>query len=121
MKWIARTVDTERRRLERARKRFVAHPTPERLHDVRTTARRLRSLLEDVRTIYSGGKLRRRLKRAAAVTDGARDAAVLLALLDSRLDETERSAAGVLLDQLRAAEVSATVRVRRRLRTMRFT
>jgi hypothetical protein len=120
MEWLARTIARERRMLERARRRFVRKPSEKRLHDVRTTGRRLRSLLEDVLDLAAHRKLLRRIKRAAAVTDAARNAAILGALLEGSTDERERELARPLVDELRAREKEATERARRRLRAVRF-
>ncbi len=65
VKWLKRTVATERRALEAARRRFVSKPTESRLHAVRTAGRRFRSLLEDVAELAPSAKLLRRVKRAA--------------------------------------------------------
>lgn len=120
MKWIVKTIDAERRRLERARRRFVDDPDEERLHDLRTRGRRLRSFLEAVRELEKRPKLLGRLKRAAALTDAARDAAILLTLLDLTVDETERVTAEPLLAQLRERERIATSEARRLLRRIDF-
>jgi CHAD domain-containing protein len=120
VKWITQTIRGERRKLERARSRFVHKPTQQRLHDVRTTARRLRSLLEDVADLAAESRLLSRIKRVAAVTDAARDATILLELLESSLDESEREAALALLDELRARQRFATRDARKRLRGTSF-
>ena len=120
MKWVAKTIDAERRRLERARRRFIDQPDEERLHDLRTRGRRLRSILEDVREVEHRPKLLRRVKRAATLTDAARDAAILLALLERSVDETERVTAEPLLEQLRARARIATSEARRLLRKVEF-
>ncbi len=119
-RWILAKVRDERRALERARRRFVRRPSDEFLHDVRTTGRRLRSLLEDVRDLVARPRLLRRVKRAAEITDAARDAAVLLALLEATVDDAERVAARPLLDELARRQAGATKTARRRLRRMRF-
>jgi len=120
MKWVVKTIDTERRHLERARRRFIDEPAEEHLHDLRTRARRLRSFLEAVSEVERCPKLLRRLKRAAALTDAARDAAILLALLDNAVDETERVTAEPLLAQIRELERVATSHARRMLRKIEF-
>ena len=120
MKWVVKNVEAERRRLERARRRFLKNPSEECLHGVRTTGRRLRSFLEDVRGLYLDKKLLRRIRRAATLTDAARDAAVLLALLERTLDETEHVEGQPLLEQLRERAQVATVEARRRLRRVEF-
>jgi len=120
MKWIAAAVKTERRRLERARRSFLKKPTDERLHEVRTTGRRLRSLLEDVADIVDDPKLLRRVRRAAAVTDAAREASVILALLERSAGGVEREIASPLREELRRRVVLATRRARRSLRELDF-
>jgi len=118
MKWISKTVRSERKRLARAARRFLEQPTQEHLHDVRTTGRRLRSLLEDVSDLVCEPKLQRRVKRAAAITDAARDAAVIFALLNSSCDENERANAARLLEELAKKERQATRDACRRLRRL---
>jgi CHAD domain-containing protein len=120
MKWLKRAIGRERRALERARRRFIAKRTEERLHAVRTTGRRLRSLLEDVAGLQPDPKLLRRVKRAAAATDAARDAAILFRLLDSSATGDERGFASPLLDELRLREEKATQMAHRRLARTRF-
>ena len=120
MKWLAKTIARERRALERARRRFVCKPNEKRLHDVRTAGRRFRSLLEDVATLTHCERLRRRVKRGAAATDAARDATIILRLLESSVDPGEAEIARPLLEQLREQETLATQGARRRLRRMRF-
>lgn len=120
MKWLAQTIRSERHALERARRRFICKPNEKRLHDVRTTGRRFRSLLEDVATLTRSQRLRRRVKRAATATDAARDATIILRLLESRLDAEEATIAQPLLEQLREQEKLATRRACKALRRMRF-
>ena len=120
MKWLVNTIDAERQRLERARRQFVDDPDEDRLHDLRTRGRRLQSLLEDVRELEHHPKLLRRIKRAAALTDAARDAAILLTLLERAVDETERVTAEPLLEQLRERVRIATSEARRLLRRVEF-
>ena len=120
MKWLPKTIKRERRALERARRRFVQKPSDKRLHDVRTTGRRFRSLLEDVATLTSSQRLRRSVKRAAAATDAARDATIILQLLESSLDPNEATLAAPLLEELRKQEKLATREACRKLRRMRF-
>lgn len=120
MKWLAKNVDAERRRLERARRRFLKKPSEDALHDVRTTGRRLRSFLEDIRDVVEAKKLRRRIKRAAALTDAARDAGVLLDLLEATLDDSERAEARELIEQLHDRRKRATQEACKSLRRMEF-
>jgi hypothetical protein len=120
VKWLDKTILSERRALERARRRFVDKPTEKRLHEVRTTGRRFRSLLEDVASIAKAERLRRRVKRAAAATDAARDATIILRLLESSVDAGEAAHAQSLLEQLREQERQATRQACKELRRMRF-
>jgi len=115
MKWLSKTIRKERKALERARRRFVRKATRRHLHDVRTTGRRLRSLLEDVADLTPSRRLLRRVKRAAAATDAARDATVVRILLENSVDAGELSRAQPLLDDLRRQERRATRRARSRL------
>ena len=120
-KWLEKTVARERRALERARKRFVAKPNEKRLHDVRTTGRRFRSLLEDVAILLPSKRLRRRVRGAAAATDAARDAAIILSLLQHTLGAGEAPVAEPLLTRLREQEALATRAACTKLRRMHFT
>jgi CHAD domain len=120
LKWLAKTIRGERRALERARRRFVRKPSEKRLHGVRTTGRRLRSLLEDVSDLAPHRELLRQVKRAAAATDAARDATIILRLLESNVTSSERELAQPLLDRLREKERAATRDACRRLRRARF-
>jgi hypothetical protein len=120
MKWLAKTIGSERRALERARRRFVANPSEKRLHEVRTTGRRFRSLLEDVAGLAPSERLRRRVKRAAAATDAARDATIILRLLQASVAAAEAEIARPLFEQLRRQETLATKRARKELQRMRF-
>jgi len=121
MKWLAKTIARERRALERARQRFIAKPNQKCLHDVRTAGRRFRSLLEDVATLAPSERLRRRVKRAAAATDAARDATIILQLLQDSVEPGEAEMARPLLEHLREQEKKATRQAWRELRRMRFT
>ncbi|MBV8531182.1 MAG: hypothetical protein JO104_07680 [Candidatus Eremiobacteraeota bacterium] len=120
MTWLAKTIRSERRALERARRRFIAKPSEKRLHEVRTTGRRFRSLLEDVAELAPSARLLRRVKRAAAATDAARDATIILRLLQTSVDPSELLVATPLLRELRRHEALATRRARKQLRRMRF-
>ncbi len=120
LKWLAKTIRSECRALERARLRFVRDPTEKRLHVVRTTGRRLRSLLEDVGDVAPRRDLLKRVKRAAAATDAARDATIVLRLLENNVTSSERELAQPLFDRLREKEVAATRDACRRLRRARF-
>jgi hypothetical protein len=120
MKWLKQTIARERRALERARRCFLREPNEKRLHAVRTTGRRFRSLLQDVASIAGSKRLRRRVKRAAAATDAARDAAVIVELLERSVDPGEAHLVDDLLRHLRQREDFATQRACRELRRVRF-
>ena len=120
MKWIRKRIVKERRALERARRRFVEKPNDERLHAMRTKGRRFRSLLEDVAGVAPARKLLKRVKRAAAITDSARNAGVLLALLERSIEPGERDEAAALLALLREPQEDALRCARRRLRRASF-
>jgi hypothetical protein len=120
MKWLTKTIQSERRALERARRRFIRKPDEAHLHDVRTTGRRFRSLLEDVAELAPSAPLRRRVKRAAAATDPARDATIIRRLLEASVAASEAAIARPLLDQLRQQEERATQRACKELKRMRF-
>ena len=120
MKWLVKIIRNERRALERARQRFIRKPNEKYLHDLRTKGRRFRSLLEDVAELAPARRLLRQVKRAAAATDAARDATIILRLLEGSVDPGEISHARPLLDELRKREKLATRRARRELRRMRF-
>ncbi|MGB6517691.1 MAG: CHAD domain-containing protein [Candidatus Cybelea sp.] len=120
VKWLAKTIRSERRALERARCRFIAKPSEKNLHGVRTTGRRFRSLLEDVSELAPLGRLIRRVKRAAAATDAARDATIILRLLENSIHAGEAEMAHPLLERLREQERLATRQARKELRRMHF-
>lgn len=120
MKWLRKRVAKERHALERARRRFVAKPNDKRLHAVRTKGRRFRSLLEDVECIAPQRKLLKRVKRAAEITDSARNATVLLALLEKSIEAGENDAATALLQTLRERQADALKCAHRRLRRASF-
>jgi CHAD domain-containing protein len=119
-KWLAATIRAELRVLERARRRFVRKPNEERLHELRTTGRRFRSLLETAATVIPADRLRRQVKRAATATDAARDASILARLLEHSVDPLEADLARPLLDEVRAEQELATRRACKVMRRMRF-
>lgn len=120
MKWLKKAIGSERHALERARRRFIRKPTEKRLHDVRTTGRRFRSLLEDIASLVPDRKLLRRVKRAAEATDAARDATIVLRLLEANVDESEYAAAEPILHELREREANATALALQRLARTHF-
>lgn len=120
MKWLNKTIASERRALERARRRFVSKPAEESLHEVRTSGRRFRSLLEDVAEVAPSAKLLRRVKQAAAMTDAARDATIILQLLERSADPGERRIAEPLFDELKSRAKNATREAHKRLARTRF-
>jgi hypothetical protein len=121
VKWLKGSVAKERRALESARRRFISKSTEKRLPGVPPAGRRFRSLLEDVAELAPSAKLLRRVKRAAEQTDAARDATIILRLLENSADAGERHVAEPLLAALRAREREATRLAHKRLRQARFT
>jgi CHAD domain-containing protein len=120
MKWLKQELEHERRSLERARRGFTQKPTEKRLHEVRTSGRRLRSLLEDTAELAPDPKLLRRVKRTAAATDAARDATIILRLLEAGVADSERCIAAPLLNELRERKTTAMKLARRGLQRVRF-
>lgn len=120
MKWLTKTIREEQRALERARCRFIRKPNEKRLHAMRTSGRRLRSLLEDVADLAPARRLLRKVKRAAATTDAARDATIIRALLEAAIDASETAMASELIEELRRREAAATAAARKRLRRTNF-
>src|SRR5579872_7537985 len=94
--WADELVACAVRRFERARRRFVRNATDDHLHDVRTAARRLHSLLEDLADVVTLEQ-RKRLHKIVEASAVARDAAVLRVRLRRVLDEHERNDARPLL------------------------
>lgn len=80
----------------------------------------MRSLLEDVGDIAPHRGLLKRVKRAAEATDAARDATIVLRLLENNVTSSERELAQPLFERLREKESAATRDARRRLRQARF-
>jgi CHAD domain-containing protein len=120
MSWISRTIATESKALDRVRRAFVREPSHEGLHRIRTGARRLRSLLEDVAQRHRQTRLLRRAKRTSELTDVARDATVQRVLLERLLIASERDAAEPLLTALREREEAALESARRKLERVRY-
>jgi len=117
--WAQTLVKAEAQTFEQARRRFVRRPTAERLHHVRTAARRLRCLLEDFADIVTIEQLKR-LRKIIDTTSDARDARVLRDALRSTLHERERMAGRALLGALRTQERTVTSKVRSKLRRFTF-
>jgi CHAD domain-containing protein len=111
---LARDVEA----FEHARKRFLRRPTAKRLHAVRTSARRLRSLLEDVSDVIGLTDLDD-LHSAINASGRARDAAVLYEAVRQNLAEDERSFARAFLRDLRESERSFTKKTCKRLKRVR--
>jgi CHAD domain-containing protein len=101
--WAQGLIAHDERAFERARARFLRRPGAKRLHDLRTNARRLRSLYEDMHEAIPSLPSKR-LRRLIDLTGQARDAAVLREVLRATLDEHERHAARALLRALRKQE-----------------
>ncbi|HUA07858.1 MAG TPA: CHAD domain-containing protein [Candidatus Acidoferrales bacterium] len=96
----------------------MRQPSAKRLHDVRTTARRLRCLHEDMHDAIAPFSLRR-LRHVIDLTGDARDAAVLRETLRDALDARERHAARKLLRALRRRELITLKRIARALEKLR--
>lgn len=117
--WAMGLLDGDMRAFERARARFLRRPTAERLHDVRVSARRLRSLCEDLQEALPSVR-KGRLHRVIGMTAEARDAAVLRETLRNALDDRERLAARPLLRQLRERERTMLKRIARALKRVKL-
>lgn len=102
----------------RARRRFLRRPSPKRLHVLRTAARRLRSLYEDLRGVLRC-KRRRRLRRLIALTGEPRDANVMRKLLMANSDVREAAGARHVARALRKRERAGLKRVFRALLRLR--
>ena len=120
MKWLRKQIKEERGTLVRARRRFLRKPSEESLHHVRTSSRRLRSLLEDAGDVVAERRLLRAVKRTAKSTDPARDAAVIRALLERVVAAGERNHAAELLRDLRLQETLAMRRACKKLTRVRY-
>jgi CHAD domain-containing protein len=112
--WAQGLLDGDVRAFERARTRFIRRPTADRLHDIRVSARRLRSLCEDLREALPRVRTKR-LHRLIDMTGDARDAAVLREALRHALAPQERKAARTLLRSLRKRERTILQRIARAL------
>lgn len=101
--WALVLVKHDVRAFKRARARFLRQPSAKRLHDLRTTARRLRCIHEDLEGAIPPFSLKR-LRRVIELTGDARDAAVLRETLRDALDVRERRGARHVLRALRRRE-----------------
>jgi CHAD domain-containing protein len=113
--WAGGLFETDLRAFRKARARFVRRPTSERLHDVRVSARRLRSLCEDLEDALPRIHCER-LGRIIDMTADARDAAVLRETLRGALEGPERKQVRGLLRSLRKRECLMLKRIRRALK-----
>ncbi len=114
LEWATELLEHDVRAFKLARVRFLRRPTAERLHDVRVSARRLRSLCTDLHDVLPHVH-RKRLHQLIALTADARDAAVLRETLRQALDVRERRVARPLLRALRQRERTALKCVARTL------
>ena len=117
--WACGLLTTDLRAFRRARARFLRRPTAERLHEVRVSARRLRSLCEDLREALPPLH-DKRLHRLITMTGDARDAAVLRETLRASLEERERTQARPLLRALRKRERTTLKRICRALKHLKL-
>jgi CHAD domain-containing protein len=108
--WALGLVKHDVRAFKRARARFLRQPSAKRLHDLRTTARRLRCIHEDLEGALAPFSLGR-LRHVIELTGDARDAAVLRETLRDALDVRERRGARYLLRVLRRRERTALKRI----------
>jgi CHAD domain-containing protein len=108
--WALGLVKADVQAFKRARARFLRQPSANRLHELRTSARRLRSLHEDLHEAIPPFSLKR-LRALIDLTGEARDAAVMREALRDALDVRERHAARGLLRALRRRERVALKRI----------
>jgi hypothetical protein len=108
--WAYALEKAERTAFAKARRRFLRRPSPKRLHVLRTAARRLNSLYEDLRDVLAC-KRRRRLRRLIALTGAARDAIVMRELIRASVDIREAIAAQRVDRALQRRERSGLKRV----------
>jgi len=118
VEWACGLVKHDVHTFERARKRFLRQPSAKRLHDLRTSARRLRSLHEDLHEAIPSFSIKR-LRHVIDLTGEARDAEVLREALRDALDVRERRAARGMLRVLRRRERVALRLIVRALKHMR--
>ena len=116
--WALGLVKADVHAFKRARARFLRQPSAKRLHELRTTARRLRCIHEDLREAIPPFSLKH-LRRLIDLTGEARDAAVMREALREALDVRERRAARKLLRMLRRRELLALKHIARALEHVR--
>lgn len=102
--WAKSLLDQEYNAFEDARQRFTRKPSPGRLHKVRTAARRLRSLLDDIATIVDTTAIRASIKPLIKSTGKARDATVIAQILRDSADAGERQTLKCILRELNHIE-----------------
>jgi len=117
--WTLGLVKHDVRAFERARTRFLRQPSVERLHDLRTSARRLRCLQDDVHDAVPAFAVKR-LRRLVELTGEARDAEVQRQALRDALDVREHRAARGILRALRTRERATLKRIARALARVRI-
>lgn len=118
--WAEELLGRDLTAFKEARKRFLRRPTGKRLHDVRTAARRMRSLFEDLSSTIGVTDLKD-LKRAINASGAARDADVLHGVLCCELDADERAFARDFLKDLRKRERRCTRKTHARLQRVHVT
>lgn len=118
--WAAELLGRDVDAFKRARKRFLKRPTGKRLHAVRTAARRMRSLFEDLSSAIGVTDLHD-LRLAIHASGAARDAGVLRRILRCELDRDERAFARDFLKALRKRKRTCTKKTRKRLRRVHMT
>lgn len=117
--WALGLVKTDVYAFKRARARFLRQPSAKRLHELRTSARHLRSLHEDLHEAIPPFSLKH-LRRLVDLTGEARDAAVMREALRDALDVRERHSARGLLRALRRRERLALKRIVCALKNVRL-
>jgi CHAD domain-containing protein len=117
--WARELLKHDAHAFKQARSHFLRRPSAKHLHDVRVSARRLRSLCEDLNEALPRLH-KRRLHRLIDLTGNARDAAVLRDLLRRSLEGRERHAARPLLRTLRARERETMRCIARTLKKLRL-
>ena len=118
VEWAQGLVKHDVHAFERARRRFLRRPSASRLHELRTTARRLRSLHDDLHEAAPAFSIKR-LRQLVDLTGEARDAAVLRDALRDVLDPREHRIARSMLRTLRQRERVALGRITRMLEHMK--